>query len=70
LTFYKHLFWTRVNFFKALLDAPLGEVGMTAQTLLLSKQVIHPLFMEIAEAAVQADIEICEERLWALSRRK
>ena len=59
-----------VNFFKAMLDAPLGEVGKVAQTLLLSKQVIHPRFIEIAQAAVQADIEICRERLWVLSRRK
>jgi len=58
-----------INFFKALHDAPLGEVGMTADTLLSSQQVIHPLFMEIAEAGVQADIEICKE-LSVRSQRK
>ncbi|MGA3323986.1 MAG: hypothetical protein ABSF45_05900 [Terriglobia bacterium] len=59
----------RSNFFKALHDAPFGEVGMTADTLLSSQPVVHPLFMQMAEVAVQADIEICKE-LWARSQRK
>ena len=57
------------NFFKALHDAPFGEVGMTADTLLSSQPVVHPLFTEMAEVAVQADIEICKV-LWARSQRK
>ena len=59
-----------VNFLKALYDAPLGAVAMTARTLLPSKQVIHPLFVEMAQSVVQADIEICRERLWTLGKRK
>ena len=51
-----------VNFLKAVLDAPLGEMGRTVQTRLLSKQVIHPLFTHIADAFVEADIGICKER--------
>ena len=58
-----------INFLKAVLDAPLGEVGRTVRILLSSKQVIHPQFMEIAKAGIQADIEICKERLRILSRR-
>lgn len=58
-----------INFFKALHDAPLGEVGMTADTLLSSQEVIHPLLTQIADAVVQADIDICKE-LWARSQRK
>jgi len=58
-----------INFFRAVHDAPLGEVGMAADTLLSSQQVIHPLFTQIADAVVQADIDICKE-LWARSQRK
>ena len=58
-----------VNFLKALYDAPLGEMGRTAQALLASKEVIHPLFVERAQACVQADIEICKERLCERLRR-
>lgn len=59
-----------VEFFKALLNAPLGEVGKTADTLLSSQPAVHPLFIEIVEASLQADIEICQERLRVLSQRK
>ncbi len=58
-----------INFFKALHDAPLGKVGMMADALLSSPQVIHPLFTHIADAFVEADIEMCKE-LWARSHRK
>ena len=58
-----------IHFIKALNYAPLGEVGMTADTLLSSQQVIHPLLTHIADAFVEADIEMCQE-LWARSHRK
>ena len=59
-----------VNFFKALHDAPLGAVAGTVRTLFQSKQVIHPLFLEMAQSLVQADIEICRERLWTFGKWK
>jgi hypothetical protein len=59
-----------INFFKAQFDAPLGEAGMTAQTLLSSQQVIHPLLMEAAELSMQTEIDICEDSRWARSRGK
>ena len=59
-----------VRFFKALHDAPLGEVAMTARAFFRSKQFIHPLFVEMAQAVVQADIEICRERVGTLWRWK
>jgi len=58
-----------IKFFKAVHDAPLGEVGKTADTLLASQLVVHPLFTHIAEAWVDADVEMCNE-LRARSRRK
>jgi hypothetical protein len=59
-----------IHFLKALNYAPLGEVARIVRTLLSSKQVIHPLFVEMAQAWVQADIEICEEKLSRSSRRR
>jgi hypothetical protein len=53
-----------INLLKALLDAPPGRVGVTAQALLSSKQVIHPLFMKAVELSVQVEIDICEESRW------
>ena len=50
-----------INFVEALLDAPPGRMGVTAQALLASKQALHPMFREIAEISVQAEIDICEE---------
>ncbi len=50
-----------VQFFKAVLDAPLGEVGRTVRTFFMSREVIHPMFVEFAETAVRADREICKE---------
>ena len=52
------------QFLKALLDAPPGRVEVTAQALLSSKPAQHPLFMEIAEIEIQAEIDICEESRW------
>ncbi len=50
-----------INFLKALLDAPPGQVSLTAKALLKSQPVRHPLFLEVAELSVQAEIAICEE---------
>ena len=35
-----------INFLPAGLDAPPGRVGVTAQALASSQQILHPLFME------------------------
>jgi hypothetical protein len=49
-----------ISFVEALLDAPGGQVGVTAQAILLSKPALHPMFREIAEISVQAEIDICD----------
>jgi hypothetical protein len=59
-----------VNFFEALHDALLGRVGMTADTLLSSRRVIHGLFTRIADVVVQAGIEVCKEVLGAFTEQK
>jgi len=59
-----------INFLKALLDAPPGRVGVTAQALLSSKPALHPLFMEAAELSIQTEIDICEESRWMRAQRK
>ena len=58
------------NFLMALLYAPPGQVGVTAQTLLASKPVPHPLFVEAAELSVQVEIDICREQRLMRERRK
>ena len=55
---------------KALLDAPPGQVELTAQALLSSKQVLHPLFMEAVEMRVQTDLAMCKESPWSRTQRK
>ena len=50
-----------INFCEALYYAPPGRVEATAQALLASKPVLHPVFLEIAEMSLQAEIDICEE---------
>ena len=50
-----------INFCEALYYAPPGRVEVTAQALLASKPVLHPVFLEMAEMSLQAEIEICEE---------
>ena len=50
-----------INFLTALLAAPPGRMEVTARALLTSQQAQHPLFLEFAELAIQAEIEICEE---------
>jgi hypothetical protein len=52
-----------VCFLEALLDAPPGYVQETAEALLGSKPVIHPLFREFAELCVQIETDICGEQL-------
>jgi hypothetical protein len=59
-----------VNYLKALFDAPPGQVGVTAQALLSSKQVHHPLFMEIAQMSVQAEVDICKRLQWERADQK
>jgi hypothetical protein len=59
-----------IKFLEALLDAPAGRVGVTAQALLSSKPVLHPLFVELAELSVQTEIDICEESRWRRARRE
>jgi len=50
-----------INFYDALLDAPPGpaRVALVARALLASKPVQHPLFTELAEVSIQAEIERC-----------
>jgi hypothetical protein len=58
------------NFLEALLDAPPGRVGVTAQALLQSNKVLYSLFIEAAELSVQAEIDICEESRRNRAQRK
>ena len=53
-----------INFVEALLHAPPGRMAVTAQALLDSKPALHPVFAEIAEIFVWAEIDICEESRW------
>jgi hypothetical protein len=59
-----------VNFLTALFDAPPGRVGVTAQSLLDSQPVNHPLFLETAALAVQVEIDICEESWFGRTQRE
>jgi hypothetical protein len=61
---------TYINFLKALLDAPPGQVSLAAKALLKSQPVRHPLFLEAAELSVQAEIAICEENRLRRTRVK
>ena len=58
-----------INFLNALLDAPPGRVAVTAQALLQSQEVLHPVFIEAAELSIQAEIDICEESRWNRAQR-
>jgi hypothetical protein len=53
----------------SLFNAPPGWAGATAQALLSSKLVVHPLFTEVAEICAQAEIHIGNESRWETSRR-
>jgi hypothetical protein len=59
-----------VSFFMALYNAPLGEVSTTVRALLSPMPVIPSTFLETARDAMQADIEICRERVWTLRKRE
>jgi hypothetical protein len=59
-----------INFLEALLDAPVGRVGATADALLSSKPVLHPLFMEAAELGVETEIYLIKEFLRRRVQRK
>ncbi len=58
-----------IRLFDALVDAQPGFVGVTAQALLSSKLALHPLFREIAEISVQAEIDMCNESRWKPAHR-
>jgi len=51
------------NFYDALLNAPPGpaRVALVARAILASKPVQHPLFTELAEVSIQAEIELCPD---------
>ena len=46
---------------RALLNAPMGQVGVVARGLLLSQPVIHPIFMERAMLAVEVENDLIKE---------
>jgi hypothetical protein len=52
------------------MDAPLGQVGRTARRLFSYHQVFPAKYVDMAQAFVQADLEICEERLGRCLPRK
>jgi hypothetical protein len=58
-----------INYLEALLDAPPGRVGMTAQALLSSQPVLHPLLPEATELGVQTEIDTCRACGVCVSRR-
>jgi len=57
-----------IDFLKALLDAPPGQVELAVHVLLASQQA-H-LYLEIAELSVQTEIDICNESRWSRTQRK
>src|SRR5271166_6371758 len=50
-----------ISFVTALLNAPPCRVGATAHVLLSSMQVHHPVFEEIAQTIVQAEVNVCNK---------
>ena len=50
-----------VSFLHSLMNAPPGQMGSTAEALLRNLEVRHPQFVEMAELAIQAEIEVCTE---------
>ena len=75
--------WSRLNhlqdgghsreyrrFYDALLDAPPGRMAETAEALLSSKPIIHPLFTELAELAIEAEIQVCADVRWMYGGRE
>ena len=61
--------WCSPKFVVALIDAPSRRVGVTAQALLNCQAVDRKSFGEAAGWAVQAEIDICEERRWSGAHR-
>lgn len=59
-----------VEFLKAMIDAPPGRVAETAEAILASKPIVHRLFREAAELAVQVETDICAEQRQLRQRRK
>ena len=55
-----------MSFFNTLMNAPPDRMGLVAETLLRVQEVRHPLFVQLAEVAVQSEVELCQEvrRLW------
>ena len=49
------------NFLHALMNAPPGRMRPVAEALLRGLEVQHPLFVELAKLAVQAEIDICAD---------
>ena len=49
------------NFLYTLMNAPPGRVGLMAEALLRAQKVRHPLFVQLAELAVQTEVELCQE---------
>jgi hypothetical protein len=49
------------NFLYTLMNAPPGQMRPVAETLLRGLEVQHPLFTELAELAVQAEMDLCHE---------
>ena len=49
---------------EALMNAPPGpaRVAFVAHAILASKPVQHPLFTELAEVCIQAEIDLCPEQ--------
>lgn len=56
------------NLVLALLEAPPGLVAATAQQVLASEQMVHPLFTGVVEIARQAEIEVAEDYSGMLER--
>ena len=50
-----------VGLLKAMLNAPMGEVGRVAQRCLLSQPMIHPLFVEAVTLSVQVERDLINE---------
>ncbi len=48
-----------IGFINALADAPPGLVNVVAQRLLAEEHAAHPLFVDIANAAIIAEHELC-----------
>ncbi len=48
-----------MGFINALMDAPPGMVNVVAQRLLAEEYAAHPMFVDIANAAIIAEHEMC-----------